>query len=101
VYLSFGLVFLLFFIGVKLILYVLYENELFFVNGGCYVEWVFDIFIWLLLVVIVGMFVVFVVGEYLCVGVFDDFGEGVMVVLVLVGCYDVVELVGVFVDECV
>jgi tellurite resistance protein TerC len=34
VYLSQGLAFILFFIGVKLILHALHENELPFINGG-------------------------------------------------------------------
>ena len=34
VYLSYGLAFLLFFIGVKLILHALHENEVPFINGG-------------------------------------------------------------------
>jgi tellurite resistance protein TerC len=54
VYLSLGLAFLLFFIGVKLILHALHENELPFVNGGEHVGWAPDIPIWLSLVVIVG-----------------------------------------------
>jgi tellurite resistance protein TerC len=54
VYLSLGLAFLLFFIGVKLILHALHENELPFVNGGEAVGWAPDIPIWLSLVVIVG-----------------------------------------------
>ena len=53
VYLSLGLAFLLFFIGVKLILHALHENELAFVNGGEHVGWAPDIPIWLSLVVIV------------------------------------------------
>ncbi len=54
VYLSLGLAFLLLFIGIKLILHALHENELAFVNGGRHVEWAPDIPIWLSLVVIVG-----------------------------------------------
>ena len=38
VYLSYGLAFLLGFIGVKLILHAMHENELPFVNGGEHVE---------------------------------------------------------------
>ena len=53
VYLSLGLAFLLFFIGVKLILHALHENELPFLNGGEHVAWAPDIPIWLSLVVIV------------------------------------------------
>jgi tellurite resistance protein TerC len=54
VYLSYGLAFLLGFIGVKLILHALHENELPFVNDGHHVGWAPDIPIWLSLVVIVG-----------------------------------------------
>ena len=52
VYLSYGLAFLLAFIGAKLILHALHENELPFVNGGAPVGWAPDIPIWLSLVVI-------------------------------------------------
>ena len=54
VYLSFGLAFLLGFIGVKLVLHALHENELPFINGGEHVEWAPEIPIWLSLIVIVG-----------------------------------------------
>jgi len=53
VYLTLGLSFLLLFIGVKLILHALHENELPFVNGGEPVGWAPDIPIWLSLLVIV------------------------------------------------
>lgn len=53
VYLSLGLAFLLFFIGIKLILTALKENELPFLNGGEPVGWAPEIPIWLSLVVIV------------------------------------------------
>jgi tellurite resistance protein TerC len=53
VYLSYGLAFLLGFIGVKLVLHALHTNELPFVNGGRPVHWAPDIPIWLSLVVIV------------------------------------------------
>jgi tellurite resistance protein TerC len=43
VYLSFGLAVLLGFIGVKLVLHALHENELPFINGGEHVEWAPDI----------------------------------------------------------
>jgi tellurite resistance protein TerC len=58
VYLSYGLAFLLGFIGVKLIMHALHENELPFVNGGHGVRAAPDIPIWLSLVVIVGTLVV-------------------------------------------
>ena len=53
VYLSYGLAFLLAFIGVKLVLHALHENELPFINGGEPVPWAPDIPIWLSLLVIV------------------------------------------------
>ena len=54
IYLSYGLAFLLGFIGVKLILHAMHENELPFINGGEPIAWAPDIPIWLSLVVIVG-----------------------------------------------
>ena len=54
IYLSYGLAFLLLFIGVKLILHAMHENELSFINGGEHISWAPDIPIWLSLVVIVG-----------------------------------------------
>ena len=54
VYLSYGLAFLLLFIGVKLILHAMHENTLPFINGGEPVSWAPDIPIWVSLVVIVG-----------------------------------------------
>jgi tellurite resistance protein TerC len=56
--LSYGLAFLLGFIGVKLVLHALHENELAFVNGGEHVEWAPDIPIWASLLVIVTTLVV-------------------------------------------
>ena len=58
VYLSYGLAFLLGFIGVKLILHAMHENEVPFINGGEPIPWAPDIPIWLSLVVIVGTLVV-------------------------------------------
>jgi tellurite resistance protein TerC len=43
VYLHFGIAFILSFIGVKLVLHALHENELPFINGGEHVEWAPDI----------------------------------------------------------
>jgi len=54
VYLSYGLAFLLLFIGVKLILHALHENTLPFINGGHGVHAAPEIPIWLSLVVIIG-----------------------------------------------
>jgi len=54
IYLSYGLAILLGFIGVKLVLHAMHENELPFVNGGEHVGWAPDIPIWLSLLVIVG-----------------------------------------------
>ncbi len=58
IYLSYGLAFLLGFIGVKLTLHALHENELAFINGGEKVGWAPEIPIWLSLSVIVGTLVV-------------------------------------------
>jgi tellurite resistance protein TerC len=63
VYLSYGLAFLLFFIGVKLTLHAMHENELPFINGGHHVEWAPEIPIWLSLTVIVGTLVVTAVAS--------------------------------------
>ena len=53
IYLSYGLAFLLAFIGVKLFLTAMKENELPFINGGEHVEWAPEIPIWLSLGVII------------------------------------------------
>ncbi|MFC6006132.1 TerC family protein [Angustibacter luteus] len=63
VYLGIGLSFLLFFIGIKLILHALHENEVPFINGGEPVHWAPDIPIWLSLVVIVGTLAVTAVAS--------------------------------------
>jgi TerC family integral membrane protein len=55
VYLSYGLAALLAFIGVKLILHAMHENELAFVNGGEHVDWAPDIPTWASLVAIVAI----------------------------------------------
>jgi len=65
VYLSLGLSFLLAFIGVKLILHALHENELPFVNGGQHVGWAPDISITVSLLVILGTLVVTTVASLL------------------------------------
>ncbi len=57
VYLSYGLAFLLAFIGVKLVLHALHNNDLPFVNGGEHVGWAPDIPIWLSMAVIVATLV--------------------------------------------
>lgn len=54
IYLSYGLAVLLGFIGVKLVLHAMHENELPFINGGEHIEWAPDIPIWASLAVIVG-----------------------------------------------
>ncbi|HET9501366.1 MAG TPA: TerC family protein [Marmoricola sp.] len=58
VYLSYGLAFLLAFIGVKLVLHAMHTNELSFINGGHGIHWAPEIPIWLSLAVIVGTLVV-------------------------------------------
>ena len=63
VYLSYGLAFLLLFIGVKLVLHAMHENTLPFVNGGEHISWAPDIPIWVSLVVIVGTLAVTTVAS--------------------------------------
>ena len=63
VYLSYGLAFLLLFIGVKLILHAMHENELPFINGGEHIEWAPEIPIWLSLAVILGTLVITAVAS--------------------------------------
>jgi tellurite resistance protein TerC len=63
VYLSYGLAFLLGFIGVKLVLHALHENEVPFINGGEHIAWAPDIPIWLSLTVIVGTLAVTAVAS--------------------------------------
>ena len=65
VYLSYGLAFLLAFIGVKLVLHALHENELPLINGGEHVGRAPDIPIWVSLVVIVGTLAVTTVASLL------------------------------------
>jgi tellurite resistance protein TerC len=54
VYLNVGLAFVLGFIGVKLVLEALHDNEVPFINGGEHVGWAPSIPIWLSLTVILG-----------------------------------------------
>ncbi len=63
VYLSYGLAVLLGFIGLKLILHAMHENELPFVNGGEHIEWAPDIPILVSLGVIVGILAVTTVAS--------------------------------------
>ncbi|GAB7047267.1 TerC family protein [Catenuloplanes indicus JCM 9534] len=63
VYLSKGLAIILGFIGVKLILEALHENNLPFLNGGEHIEWAPTIPIWLSLVVILGTLVIATVAS--------------------------------------
>jgi tellurite resistance protein TerC len=53
VYLSIGLSVVLAFIGVKLVLHAMHENELPFINGGEHISWAPEIPIWVSLGVIV------------------------------------------------
>jgi tellurite resistance protein TerC len=63
VYLSYGLAILLGFIGVKLILHAMHENELPFVNGGEHIAWAPDIPILVSLGVILGILAVTTVAS--------------------------------------
>jgi tellurite resistance protein TerC len=53
VYLSLGLSVVLAFIGIKLVLHAMHENELPFINGGEHIEWAPEIPIWFSLGVII------------------------------------------------
>ena len=65
VYLHYGIAFILGFIGVKLVLHALQENELFFINGGKSVEWAPEISTWVSLGVIVGAMAIATVASLL------------------------------------
>ena len=65
VYLSLGLSIILGFIGVKLIMEALHENELPFINGGEHIDAVPEIPIWLSLVIILGTLAVTTVASLL------------------------------------
>lgn len=62
-YLKYGIAFILAFIGVKLVLHAMHENELPFINGGQHIEWVPDIDTWTSLGVIVASMTVAVVAS--------------------------------------
>jgi tellurite resistance protein TerC len=53
VYLSLGLSVILAFIGVKLVLHAMHQNELPFINGGHHISWAPEIPIWVSLAVII------------------------------------------------
>jgi tellurite resistance protein TerC len=63
IYLSYGLAVLLGFIGVKLILHAMHENELPFINGGEHIEWAPEIPILVSLGAIVGILAVTTVAS--------------------------------------
>ncbi|MHA6667511.1 TerC family protein [Homoserinimonas sp. A447] len=63
VYLKFGIAFILAFIGVKLFLHALHENEVPFINGGNAVEWAPEISTWVSLGVIVAAMAVAVIAS--------------------------------------
>lgn len=62
-YLHFGVAFILGFIGVKLILHAMHENELPFINGGEHIEWAPDINNWVSLGVILGSMLIATVAS--------------------------------------
>ena len=63
VYLKYGIAVILAFIGGKLVLHAMHENELPFLNGGRGIEWAPDIPTWLSLCVIIGSMAVAVVAS--------------------------------------
>ncbi|TFC18950.1 TerC family protein [Cryobacterium algoritolerans] len=62
-YLKYGIAFILFFIGVKLVLHALHTNEVAFINGGNGVAWAPEIDTWTSLGVIVGSMAVATVAS--------------------------------------
>jgi tellurite resistance protein TerC len=63
-YLKYGIAFILAFIGVKLVLHAMHENELPFINGGKHIEWAPDISTETSLIVIGGSIVLAAVASY-------------------------------------
>ena len=63
VYLHYGIAFILAFIGVKLVLHAMHDNELPFINGGKHIEWAPDIDTVTSLLVIVGAMVIATVAS--------------------------------------
>jgi tellurite resistance protein TerC len=63
IYLSYGLAVLLGFIGIKLILHAMHENELSFINGGQHIEWAPEIPILVSLGTIVGILAITTVAS--------------------------------------
>ncbi|MFC9919312.1 TerC family protein [Agromyces binzhouensis] len=62
-YLKYGIAFILAFIGVKLVLHAMHENELPFINGGEHIEWAPDISTWTSLAVIIAAMAVATVAS--------------------------------------
>lgn len=67
-YLHYGVAFILAFIGVKLILHAMHENELPFINGGQHIEWAPDIDNWISLGVIFGSMAVATIASLISSG---------------------------------
>jgi tellurite resistance protein TerC len=63
-YLKYGIAFILAFIGVKLVLHAMHENELPFINGGKHIEWAPDISTEVSLYVIAGSIAVAAIASY-------------------------------------
>jgi tellurite resistance protein TerC len=76
VYLNIGLALLLGFIGLKLVMQALHENEVPFINGGEPVAWAIDIPVWVSLAVIVGTLTATTIASLVKVRVADRGAEG-------------------------
>ena len=63
-YLKYGIAFILAFIGVKLVLHAMHENELPFINGGKHIDWAPDITTETSLVVIAGSIILAAIASY-------------------------------------
>ena len=64
-YLKYGIAFILFFIGVKLVFHAMHTNELPFINGGHGIEWAPEIDTWTSLAVIIGSMAVATIASLL------------------------------------
>lgn len=76
-YLHYGIAFILAFIGVKLILHAMHENELPFINGGEGIAWAPEISTWVSLGVIIGAMLVATVASLIAARRHGDAGDPV------------------------
>lgn len=75
-YLSYGIAFILLFIGVKLVFHAMHANELPFINGGQPISWAPEIDTWTSLAVIVASMIVAVTASLIRLRVLARSGSG-------------------------